>query len=331
MNGATGDETRDRTRDRTRDPAPDPAPDPVVALVPTRELHDAVAAHGVPDGVVLLCDEDDHGRDAEVTAWVTPYATGTAVLDGLGRFPAVRLVQLQSAGYDGMLEIVPPGVDLANARGVHDAPTAEHAVGLVLAALRGLPEAVRAQDEGTWRAMPGRRALADSRVLVLGHGSIGRALARRLLAMEAQVTGVASRRRDDDVLGEVRGPEDLPDLLPEQHVVVVLLPLTEATRHTVDDAFLTRLPDGAVVVNVARGPVVDTEAVLAHAGRLRFALDVTDPEPLPDGHPLWSAPGVLVTPHVAGGTTAMLPRMAALVHRQLHRLAAGEPPAYVVS
>lgn len=308
------------------------APARVVALVPTRELHQAVTAalpDGLPGGVDLLCDEDDHGRDAEVTAWVAPYATSGALAE-VDRFPRVRLVQLQSAGYDGLPGLVPPGAVLANAAGVHDAATAEHAVGLVLAALRGLPEAVRAQDEATWRRMPGRRSLADSNVLVLGHGSIGRALARRLLPMEAHVTAVASRRRDDELLGTVHGPEDLARLLPEQHVVVVLLPLGDATRHAVDDTFLSRLREGALVVNVARGPVVDTDAVLAHAGRLRFALDVTDPEPLPDGHPLWSAPGVLVTPHVAGGTTAMLPRMAALVGDQLHRLAAGERPSYVV-
>ncbi|NYG54583.1 NAD(P)-dependent oxidoreductase [Nocardioides perillae] len=302
----------------------------VVALVPTRELHEAVRALGVPAGVALLCDEEPHGRDAEVTAWVAPYATAGALTE-VERFSALRLVQLQSAGYDGLPGLVPPGAVLANASGVHDAATAEHAVGLVLASLRGIPEAVHAQADATWRPMPGRRALADSSVLVLGAGSIGRALARRLLALEARVTGVASRARADEVLGQVHGPESLPDLLPHQHVVVVLLPLTDDTRGTVDDAFLAQLPDDALVVNVARGAVVDTDAVLAHAGRLRFALDVTDPEPLPDGHPLWSAPGVLVTPHVAGGTTAMLPRMAALVHDQLGRLAAGDPPAHVVA
>ncbi len=302
-----------------------------VALVPSRELHDAVVAAGPPAGVELLCDEDDHGRDAEVTAWVAPYVLGGRALDEVGRFPALRFVQLQSAGYDGLPERLPQGVALAAGSGVHDDATAEHAVGLTLAALRGIPEAVRAQAEETWRPLPGRRALADSRVLVLGYGSIGRSVAERLLPMHAVVTGVASGARDDDLLGRVHGPEDVPDLLGDQHVVIVVLPLDDETRHAVDDAFLARLPDGALVVNVARGPVVDTDAVLAHAGRLRFALDVTDPEPLPDGHPLWTAAGVLVTPHVAGGTTAMLPRMAALARSQLAALAAGDRPAHVVA
>jgi phosphoglycerate dehydrogenase-like enzyme len=144
------------------------------------------------------------------------------------------------------------------------------------------------------------------------------------------VTAVASHGRDDDLVGRVHGIDELAGLLPEQDVVVVLVPLSDATRGLLDDDTLALLPDGALVVNVARGPVLDTGAVLRHAGRLRFALDVTDPEPLPDRHPLWDAPGVLITPHVAGGTTAMLPRIAALVRAQLVRLVAGEPLANVV-
>ena len=218
---------------------------------------------------------------------------------------------------------------LANASGVHDDATAEHAVGLILAVLRGIPDAVR--GHGHWANLWGQRSLADSRVLVLGFGSIGRALAERLRPFRAVVTAVASRARDDDLVGEVHGVDELLPLLADQHVVVVLLPLSDATHGFVGDSVLAAMPDGALLVNVARGPVVSTDAVLRHAGRLRFALDVTDPEPLPDGHPLWSAPDVLITPHVAGGTTAMLPRIAALVRDQLERLVAGRPLRNVVS
>jgi phosphoglycerate dehydrogenase-like enzyme len=239
------------------------------------------------------------------------------------------VVQLQSAGYDGIAARLPAGITLCNATGVHDDATAEHAVGLVLASLRGIPEAVR--QHGHWTSLAGRRSLADSRVMILGYGSIGRALAERLLPMKARVTAVATRERDDDLVGRVRAIGDLAGLLPEQDVVVALVPLTDATRGILGDAALGLLPDGALVVNVARGPVVDTAAVLRHAGRLRFALDVTDPEPLPDGHPLWEAPDVLITPHIAGGTTAMLPRMAALVRDQLRRMVAGEDLVNVVS
>jgi phosphoglycerate dehydrogenase-like enzyme len=176
---------------------------------------------------------------------------------------------------------------------------------------------------GHWQQEVERRSLADSDVAILGYGSIGRSIAERMLACRARVTGVATSARDDDLVGRVLTVEEVE--WSAQDVVVVVLPLSERTRHLVDAAFLARLHDGALVVNVGRGPLLDTDAVLAEAGRLSFALDVTDPEPLPDGHPLWSAPGVLITPHIAGGTTAMLPRMAALVRDQLERLRDGRP------
>ena len=297
------------------------------AAISSRTLADAV---GPVEGVeVVVWNGDGPPPAGDVDFWVPHYATRADVIDQGRRLRGLRVVQLQSAGYDGVAERLPPGITLCNATGVHDDATAEHAVGLILASLRGIPESVR--QHGHWGPLPGRRSLADSRVLVLGYGSIGRALAERLLPMKAVVTAVASRERDDDLVGRVRAIGDLPEVLPEQDVVVVLVPLDEATRGLFGDAAMDLLPDGALVVNVARGPVVDTDAVLRHAGRLRFALDVTDPEPLPDGHPLWDAPDVLVTPHVAGGTTAMLPRVAALVRDQLRRRAAGEPLVNVVS
>lgn len=294
-------------------------------------LPDAELAHaiGPVDGVELVIGAAARSRAAEVDVYVADYATGVEALAEIDEFPRLRLVQLQSAGYDGFLERLPDGVALANAAGVHDDATAEHALGLTLAALRGIGESVR--QHGTWRRMPGRRSLADSRVLIYGYGSIGRAIAERFGACKAQVSAVASQPRADDLVGTVHGPDRLASLLPEQHVVVVVLPLTEATHHAVDAAFLAQLSDHTLVVNVGRGPLLDTDAVLAEAGRLRFALDVTDPEPLPDGHPLWSAPDVLITPHVAGGTTAMLPRVAALVRKQLEAMVAGEQPRNLVS
>lgn len=296
------------------------------AVVATAELAEAV---GPVDGVeVIVWSGDGPAPDGVVEFWVPHYAPRADVID-LGRqLAGLEVVQLQTAGYDGVAERLPAGVTLCNATGVHDDATAEHAVGLVLASLRGIPESVR--QHGHWRSLHGRRSLADSRVLVLGYGSIGRALAERLLPMKAVVTAVASRERDDDLVGRVHGIADLPALLPAQDVVVALVPLSDATRGLLGDGAFSLLSDGALVVNVARGPVVDTDAVLKHAGRLRFALDVTDPEPLPDGHPLWDAPDVLITPHIAGGTTAMLPRIAALVRDQLRRMVAGVPLVNVV-
>jgi phosphoglycerate dehydrogenase-like enzyme len=300
----------------------------VIVALPTEQLRDAV---GPIEGVeyVVWDGQGPPPRADEIEVCVPDYRTTIRTMRAIDRLPALRVVQTQLAGYDGQLELLPAGVVLANASGVHDDATAEHAVGLALAVLRGIPEAVR--GHGHWTNLWDRRSLADSRVLILGYGSIGRAVAERLVPMRAQITAVASRARDDQLVGRVHAVDELHALLGDQHVVIVLLPLGGATRGFVDDAVLEALPDGAVVVNVARGGVLDTDAVLRHAGRLRFALDVTDPEPLPDGHPLWSAPGVLITPHVAGGTTAMLPRIAALVRDQLERLADGRPLRNVVS
>lgn len=169
------------------------------------------------------------------------------------------------------------------------------ALTLILAAQRGIPDYVRAQGEGRWdtTAIGQRRALADSRVVILGYGGIGRALARRLLACEAEVVAVASRARAGTSMSTpCTASRSLPSLLADAHVLVVAVPLSERTRGLVDADVLAALPDDALVVNVARGPVVDTEALLAEcgSGRLRAAVDVTDPEPLPDGHPFFSTP-----------------------------------------
>ena len=296
----------------------------IVALLPTQSLADAV---GPVDGVELVVWRGDGPPPRDDADLVVPdYARGRAALAMLDALPALRVVQLQTAGYDGVPELIPDGVLLASARGVHDDATAELALGLTIASLRGIDLAVR--EAGTWRQDTRRRSLADSRVAILGYGSIGRAVAERMVACRAGVTGVASTARDDDLLGRVVTSDDVD--WAAQHVVVVVLPLSDDTRHLVDAAFLARLSDDTLVVNVGRGPLLDTDAVLAEAGRLRFALDVTDPEPLPEGHPLWTAPGVLVTPHIAGGTTAMLPRIAALVRDQLERLRDDSPLRNVV-
>jgi phosphoglycerate dehydrogenase-like enzyme len=298
----------------------------IVAAVPTHALAEAV---GEVEGVEVLVwpGGDPPERAGEIELLVPDYIRGRTTMRVLDRFPRLRAVQLQTAGYDAVLDLVPPSLQLLSARGVHDDATAELALGLTIASLRGIDVAVR--EEGTWHQDTRRRSLADSRVAILGYGSIGRAVAERMVACKAVVTGVASTARDDDLVGRVLTADQVD--WAAQHVVVVVLPLSDATRHVVDAAFLGRLSDGALVVNVGRGPLLDTDAVLAEAGRLRFALDVTDPEPLPEGHPLWTAPGVLVTPHIAGGTTAMLPRMAALVRDQLERLRDGRPLRHVVT
>jgi len=240
-----------------------------------------------------------------------------AALAGL---PHLRVVQLLSAGVEPWLPVVPTGVLLCNGRGVHGASTAELAVAGLLALLRDLPGYEARRQAHEWRPTrtPG---VTGRRVLVLGAGDIGRRVAAALAAFDAEVTLVARTARDG-----VRGLADVPALLPRQDAVVLALPDTPETRGLVDAGFLAALPDGAVLVNVARGAIVDTAALLAQLRRERLHafLDVTDPEPLPADHPLWDAPNLLLTPHVGGGTRGWERRAYELVREQLSRYLAGQ-------
>ena len=293
----------------------------IVAAVQSQELADAVGDVDDVELKVWPATDDPPEWGAEIEFLVPDYIRARTTARRLAELPRLRAVQLQTAGYDAVVDLVPPDLDLLSARGVHDDATAELALGLTIASLRGIDVAVR--ESGHWRQDSTRRSLADSRVAILGYGSIGQAVAIRMLACQARVTGVATAGRTDDLIGTVVTADEVD--WAAQHVVLVVLPLSEQTRHIVDASFLARLSDETLVVNVGRGALLDTAAVLAEAGRVHFALDVTDPEPLPGDHPLWTAPDVLITPHIAGGTTAMLPRMAALVRDQLARLRDGRP------
>lgn len=272
---------------------------------------------------------------ADCAFYVVPYLKGAEIaVRPLPQMTGVRAVQTLSAGTDHVtpgLAGLHSGVRLCNARGVHEASTAELALALILASLRGIPHFVEGQREEDWRSgfYP---ALADKSVLIVGYGSIGSAIEDRLAAFEcARVVRVARSARTTE-RGPVHPLDRLPELLGEADVVVLSTPLTEATKGLVGADFLGRMRDGALLVNVARGPVVDTKALLAEleSGRITAALDVTDPEPLPAGHPLWHAPGVLISPHVGGSTSAFLPRAKRLLAQQLTRYAAGEDLANVV-
>ena len=285
---------------------------------------------GVPEGIEV--DVYDGSGDPpasidEVELYVLPYLAGLAPAQLMSDMPSLRVAQTLTAGVDDVRPLVPAGVTLCNARGVHDASTAELAVALVLASLRGIPDFVRAS--GGW---DGRRrdALADRTVLIVGYGSVGAAVERRLSGFECQVHRVARTARNGDVA--VHALDALAGLLPTADVVILTVPMTAQTRGLVDAEFLSRMPDGALLVNVSRGPVVRTGALLEEvaSGRLRAALDVTDPEPLPPDHPLWSCPNVLISPHVGGNTTAFLPRAMRLVAEQLRRHAEGEPLLNVI-
>ncbi|GAB3424652.1 2-hydroxyacid dehydrogenase [Flindersiella endophytica] len=288
---------------------------------------------GLPGGIAVDVYDGDSEPPAsisEVEFYVPPYMAGVHTLEVIRQMSKLRVVQTLTAGVENVKPYLPDGVLLCNARGVHDASTAELGVGLILAALRGFPDFVRSQDRGEWRLNDRRQSLADKQVLIVGYGSIGEALERRLLPNECSVVRVARRARPD---AGVHGVDELPALLPQADVVVMLLPNTTETKGMVDAKFLASMKEGALFVNIARGPIVDTDALVAELGRRRIlaALDVTDPEPLPAGHPLWTAPGVLISPHVGGNTSAFVPRGRRLVAEQLGRYVAGEPLTNIVT
>jgi phosphoglycerate dehydrogenase-like enzyme len=304
-------------------------PDPLVVSVPDEDL---LAALGDLPGVeVVLWDLITTAPVPRIDLVVPPYmGDWKAHLSAVAQV-GPRLVQGQMLGYDGVERSMPPGVPYANAVGVHEASTAELAIGLILASLRRIDRAVREAAAGVQQVAVRGTSLADRRVLLLGVGGVGAAIARRLEPFEVELVRVARTARTDEH-GEVHGMGELAALLPTAEVVVLALPLDPTTTGLVDAAFLAALPDGALVVNVGRGPLVDSAALVAATadGRIHAALDVTDPEPLPLGHPLLSAPSVLVVPHVGGNSTAMRPRMVRLVREQAERLQRGEPPLHVV-
>jgi phosphoglycerate dehydrogenase-like enzyme len=279
------------------------------------------------DGTPVL---PDGAEDVEL--YVLPYLKQGGIAAGIiDRLPALRVIQTLTAGVDAVLPHIPDGVTLCNARGVHDASTAELALTLTLASLRHIPKFVRGQDAEVWHTgfYP---ALADRRVLVVGYGAIGEAIEARLTPFEVEVSRVARSARQHSN-GPVHALSELPRLLPDADVVILVMPLTAESRRMVDADFLARMKDGALLVNISRGPVVDTKALLAEleSGRLNAALDVTDPEPLPAGHPLWHAPNTLISPHAGGVSSAFRPRARRLISAQLERYAAGEELANVIT
>jgi phosphoglycerate dehydrogenase-like enzyme len=297
--------------------------------VPGPEAQDFLT--DLPAGVELICWDglgDPRPEGAErIELFVGRYNAPPPAAEVLAELPALRAIQLLSAGVEPWLPVVPDGVTLCSGRGVHGASTAELAVAGMLAVVREIPAFLTAQAEHRWD-----RLLADGldgrRILILGAGDIGVRVAAAVRAFDADVTLVARHARDG-----VRAMTELRQLLPEHDVVVIALPHTPQTSRLVDREFLAALPDGALVVNVARGQIVDTDALLAELTnrRLRAFLDVTDPEPLPPEHPLWDAPNLVLTPHVGGGTRGWERRAYELVRAQIQRLADGEELANQVT
>jgi phosphoglycerate dehydrogenase-like enzyme len=290
---------------------------------------DSAALRDVPDSEFLVWDGTGSPPSGieRTRVLLAPYMGRVFSHEALAELPALEVIQLLSAGVAPWLDRVPPGVVLCNGRGVHGGSTAELAVAGLLSLLRGLPEFGRDQAAARWQER-WTDDLDGAHIVLLGAGDINRRVAAALAPFGARCTLVARTARDDVV-----AVDQLPGLLPTARAVVLALPDTAATHHLVDAAFLAALPDGAILVNVARGTIVDTQALLAEtlSGRLSAFLDVTDPEPLPAEHPLWHVPSVQITPHIGGGTRGWHDRGMRLVRDQLARFVSGEPLSNVVT
>lgn len=303
--------------------------------LPYADQTQALAALGpLPDGIVAdyyLPGGELPASIAEVELIVAHYMVPPLpTLERVDEMVNLRAVQLQSAGYDNYLPYLRQGAVLCNAAGVHDTATAELAIALALVNLRRLDTFARNMTTGTWQ-LEFAQSLADRRVLIVGYGRIGAAIERRLGGFEvASVTRVARHARTEPWVYPVT---ELRQRLAEADVVFVITPLTPDTEGMIGAEELAAMPEGALLVNVSRGKVVDTDALVdaVRSGHVRASLDVTDPEPLPADHPLWTLPGVFISPHGGGQADAFFPRINRLLREQLVRFAAGERLANIVA
>jgi phosphoglycerate dehydrogenase-like enzyme len=272
--------------------------------------------HLATDGFVPAESQFD-----EIEFYVPSYMGGLKTIEIIPRMKNLKVVHYNQAGYEDILPHIPQGVILCNGTGVHDVSTSELAVGLTIASRRGFAEFMDNQKKGIWlrRTKP---ALADSHVGIVGYGHIGKRIASLLEMFETKVTAFTRSGSD----GSIKIAE-FDDYLPKLDVIILILPLTAESKNFMNANRIKKMKDGATLVNVARGAIVDTDALVAelHTGRITAGLDVTDPEPLPAGHPLWSAPNVIISPHVGGDSGAFVPRARKLVQEQLARLAKNEP------
>ncbi len=303
----------------------------ITVLVPTEM---GLAALADVDGVEALRYQPGEPLPSgaeKATVLVPGFLSGDDVTQLLDELPDLDYVQLLTAGAERWTKILPPNIKLSICRGAHGGSTAEWVIGALLYIYREFGPFAQAQREGKWVhdwvTSGGTDTLQDKRVLIVGAGDLGEQLTRRLVTFDASATLVGRHARDG-----VHGIDELPDLLGEHDAVVLMVPLTSETTGMVDAEFLARMADGAILVNAARGPVVRTDALLAelNSGRLRAALDVTDPEPLPEGHPLWTAQGLFLTPHVGGSARGSEVRSWRIAAAEIARYAAGEEPKNLV-
>ena len=257
---------------------------------------------------------------SEITFYVPTYMGGRAALELTKKMKNLKVLQMPNAGYDDAIEYVREGVTLCNGKSIHDDSTAELAVGLTIASLRGIPDFVRNQDKSAWVHVK-NQSINDKKIGIIGFGSIGSTIAKMLSGFSVEIIPFTQSGRDNTI-----AISNLDKHLPTLDVVILILPLTAESKHLFNAQRLSLMKAGSLLVNVARGPIVDTDALVKelNSGRITAALDVTDPEPLPSDHPLWKAKGVLISPHVGGNTSAFEKRARRLIESQLQLLAEGK-------
>ena len=298
------------------------------------------------DVELVRIPEDPQGP-IDIDIWI-PALEGPIAKKQWPHLKGVKVVQSLYAGVDAFLKWLPPGITLCDARGVHDIPVAEWAVTAVLAMQKYIPFYVELQRRADWDsrekaeqiyllsegAKPGigqpvlLDEIADKTILIVGYGSIGEAIEKRLAAFGANFLRIARSAREG-----VEPVSKLDDLLPKADIVILITPITSETRGLIDANRLAKMKRGALLVNAGRGEVVDTDALVAalQAKRIRAALDVMNPEPLPPNHPLWHAPNLLITPHIASDSAMFIKRAFQLASEQADRFAKGEPLHNIVT
>jgi phosphoglycerate dehydrogenase-like enzyme len=282
----------------------------------------AGVTHLPTDGIAPAAGDLD-----SIEFYVPRYMGGPAAIAMIPEMKNLKVIQSPNAGVDDVLKIRPDGVTLCNAAGVHDASTAELAVALSIASRRGFAAFARDQVDQRW-GHERMSSLTDSNIAIVGYGNIGKTIARMLGNFEVTITAFSKSGRDGALT-----LDNFDRLIPTFDVIILIVPLNDQTHHLMNATRLALMKDGAALINVARGPVVDTDALIAelNSGRITAGLDVTDPEPLPAGHPLWSAKNVIITPHVGGDSAAFVPRGRKLVEEQLARFASGQPLLHIVA
>lgn len=295
-------------------------------LLPSADGVADEVARRLPQATIVRYEEDGYRLD-DVDFYCLPYMGDGASIAKIAQMPRLRVLQSLSSGVDNVLGSVPDQVTFCNGIGLHhEEGTAELAVSLILASLKQLPLFALEQSRHRWLHL--RTDSPDGkRVLLVGYGRMGQEIEQRLAPFGARITRVSRTARDG-----VAPLSQLPRLAADADILVVCIALTPETSGLIGGEVLGALPDGALVVNVARGAIVDAAALAGQLadGRLRAALDVTVPEPLPEGHPLWSAPGLLLTPHVGGAVRQGRERAYEIIVGQVARYAAGQPLENVI-